>query len=105
MGKGTDLAREIINMVNEYNRVIRSREHEIICYKDDVHYLKQKVDAYEKTLETVTDLICRNIHKCIDGEYYINLWSDRSYFNKLIEALDITLDVSKTESEEGENED
>lgn len=105
MGKGTELAREIINMVNEYNRVIRSREHEIICYKDDVHYLKQKVDVYEKTLETVTDIICHNIHTCTDGDHYINLWEDRKDFGRLIDALDITLDVSKTESEDKENED
>lgn len=116
MGKGTDLARQIVEMSREYNRHIQSLYREIDGLRDEIKYQKEraekqkdyfntKIGEYEKTIETVTDIICHNIHTCTDGEHYINLWEDRKDFGCLIKALDIILDVSKTESEEGENED
>ena len=117
MGKGTDLAREIIEMTKSYNRHIESLYREIDCLRDEIKYQKdraenqkdyynKKIEEKEKTLETVTDIICHNIRTCTDGDHYINLWEESdNEFLYLIKALGITLDVSKTEREEKENED
>ena len=131
MGKtknnGIDLAREIIEMTREYNRVITARNNEISALEEEIRYCKRKEDAAVKskdelrhdlemeidnlrsTLETVTDIICRKISKFADGYHSLNLWedlcTDRKDFIKLIEVLDIKLDVSEIESEEKANED
>lgn len=138
MGKtknnGIDLAREIIAMTKEYNRVITARNGEIRSLEQEAQYYKRREEAAKKskdelwhdlemeieklrgtleklrgTLETVTDIICKNITKQINGSHCIILWedlsSDRKDFKKLMEALDIQLDVSEIESEEKENED
>lgn len=116
MGKGTDLAKQILDMSREYNRNIQYLYGEIDRLRDEIKYQKdradnqkdyynKKIEEQEKTLETVTDIICHSIQTCIDGDHYINLWENEHGFKGLIKALEITLDVSKTESEEKENED
>ncbi len=115
MGKGTDLARQIVDMSREYNRHIESLYKEIDCLRDEIKYQKDRAenqkDYYnkhaeklEKVLEAVTDIICHNINTTRAGNHYINLWDDYEEFRKLIDILGIKLDVSKTESEEKENE-
>lgn len=117
MGKGTDLARQILDMNREYNRHIQSLYREIDGLRDEIKYQKdradnqkdyynKKIEEHEKTLETVTDIICKNINTTKDGDHYINMWDcfDGDY-KKLIGVLDIITDVSKTESEVKENED
>lgn len=116
MGKGTDLARQIVDMSREYNRHIVSLYREIDGLREEIKYQKDRAenqkDYYnrhaeklEKALEAVTDIICHNIHTCTDGDHYINLWEDRKDFGRLIDVLGITLYTSKTESEVKENED
>lgn len=113
MGKGTDLAHQIVDMVREYNRVIKSLNTEI----DDLNYSNravcQKLDntmesvkTLENTLTTVTDIICRHIKHSQDNIYIDSLWDWENDYHTLINTLDITIGVSEvTESEEKENED
>ena len=116
MGKGTDLARQILDMNREYNGHIESLYKEIDGLRDEIRYQKdraenqkdyynKKIEEHEKTLETVTDIICHNISTMRSGNHYINIWDDNGDYIKLIEVLGITLDVSKTEREVKENED
>lgn len=119
---GIDLAREIINMTQDYNRVITARNKEIGALEKEVRYYKRKEEEAQKskdelrhdlvmqikklsgTLETVTDIICRNI-KLTNGTHYIeSIWDWEEEYNKLIDVLDITVGVSETEGEK-ENED
>lgn len=116
MGKGTDLARQIVEMSREYNRHIEALYRKIDGLRDEIKYQKDRADnqkdnynknteKLEKTLETVTDIICHDIHTCQAGDHYITLWEDEEAFKRLIKALGITLDVSKREREDKENED
>ena len=115
MGKGTDLARQIIEMNREYNKHVQTLYRTIDELRDEIRYQKdkaesqkdyfnKKIEENEKTLETVTDIICHNINSTRAGEHYINLWEDQVGFKSLIAALGITIEVSKTEREEKENE-
>ena len=115
MENGTDLARQIVEMSREYNRHIESLYKQIDILRDEITYQKDRAenqkDYYnkhaeklEKALEAVTNIICRNILNTVDENHYLNMWDDEKDFKKLIEVLGITLEVSKTEREEKENE-
>lgn len=122
---GIDLAREIIAMTQEYNRVITARNNEIKALEQEVRYHKMREDGARKsadelrhdlemeieklrgTLETVTDLICRHIIHSGNQLYIESLWDWENDYHTLINTLDITVGVSEvTESEDKkENED
>ena len=120
MGKGTDLAREIIEMTKQYNKVIQARDFEIGGLKDDIDYLQKKVnrksDMIEKleqekealtlTLETITDIVCAHIVESEgkDHHYIESIWDWENDYKKILDILKIEVDVSKTE-EDKENED
>lgn len=117
---GIDLAREIIAMTQEYNRVITARNNEIRALEEEVKYHKRREEGAQKsadelrhdlemeikklqdTLETVTDIITKKI-KRFDGNFYIDsIWDFNDDFHTLTEALDIGMN---SESEDSENED
>ena len=121
MGKGTNLAREIIDMTKEYNRQIKMLYNQIDELRDDNKDLKERlitsrgiaeekikhqnmlVHDLEEKLTAITDIICHHI-KHINGSNYIDsIWDWENDYHKLIELLDITVGVSKTEGEK-ENE-
>lgn len=116
---GIDLAREIIAMTQEYNRVITARNNEIRALEQEVkhyksreevankrkdelrHDLEMEIEKLRGTLETVTDIICRHIKHAQDNNYIDSLWDWENDYNTLISALDITIGVSEvTESED-----
>ena len=95
MGKGTDLAKEIIEMTREYNRCIRGLRNEVDALKEDISYLEKRADQarekcakYEKILETVTDIICKNMHHD-SGHTFIELIDTMVDFSKLCDELEI----------------
>lgn len=84
MGKGTDLARQIVDMSREYNRHIVYLYREIDGLRDEIKYQKERAekqkDYYnrhaekiEKALEAVTDIICHNISTAVKGDHYITM--------------------------------
>lgn len=121
MGKGTDLAREIIDMTKAYNRQIKMLYNQIDVLRDDNKDLKERLTTVqemsekrsnhhemiehdlEEKLTVITDLICRHI-KHINGSNYIDsIWDWETDYHTLIDTLDITIGVSEvTESEEKE---
>lgn len=117
---GIDLAREIIAMTQEYNRVITARNNEINALEQEVRYHKTReegakkaidelkhdyemeIDKLHSTLETVSDIICKKI-KRFDGNYYIDtMWDFNDEFPTLTAALEIDIN---NEGEDRENED
>lgn len=114
MGKGTDLAHQVLDMVGEYNKVIKSLHNEIDDWKFSNRDLckrleksQEQVKTLEKTLETVTDIICRHIKHSQGSTYIDTLWDWENDYHTLINTLEITIGVSEvTESEDKkENED
>lgn len=125
---GIDLAREIIAMTQEYNRVITARNNEIKALEEEVRYRKIREEAAVKckeelrhdlemeieklrgTLETVTDIICRHIKHNGNQIYIESLWEWEADYSNIINVLEIDtsvfdLNVSCVESEDDENED
>ena len=120
---GIDLAREIIGMTQEYNRVITARNNEIKALEQEVRYHKTRSEAAQKskdelrhdlemeieklrgTLETVTDIICRHIKHSGNQLYIESLWDWEADYSSIINVLDIDANVSGVESEDNENED
>ena len=106
---GIDLAREIIAMTQEYNRVITARNNEIKALEQEVNHYKRREEAAIKckeelrhdkemeieklhsTLETVTDIICRHIKHSQDNIYIDSLWDWENDYHTLIDILDITI--------------
>ena len=122
---GIDLAREIIAMTQEYNRVITARNNDIKALEQEVRYHKNREEAANKskdelrhdlemeieklrgTLETVNDIICRHIIHSGNQLYIESLWDWENDYHTLINTLDITIGVSEVTESEGkkENED
>ena len=125
---GIDLAREIIAMTQEYNRVITARNNEIKALEEEVRYhkrreeaavkckeelrhdLEMEIDKLRGTLETVTDIICRHIRHSGNQLYIESLWDWEADYSSIINVLEIDanildINVSGVESEDNENED
>ena len=126
MGKtknnGIDLAREIIAMTQEYNRVITARNNEIRGLEQEIRYHKNREEAAQKskdelrhdlemeieklrgTLEIVTEIICKHIKNNEKTPYIESIWEWEKDYSLIINALDIEVNTG-LESEVKENED
>lgn len=101
MGKGTDLAKDIIEITREYNRCIRGLRNEVGALKEDISYLEKRADQarekcakYEKILETVTDIICKHMYHS-EGITGIEIVDKSDDFKNLCDVLEIPLSIDE----------
>lgn len=102
MGKGTDLAKDIIEMTREYNRCIRGLRNEVGALKEDISYIEKRADQarekcakYEKILETVTDLITKYMDYVPNRGVSIGPIYDDIDIKNLCNALEIPLSINE----------
>lgn len=109
MGKGTDLAKDIIEMTREYNRCIRGLRNEVGALKEDISYLEKRADQarekcakYEKILEKVTDIICKYMdHNSVSGLNFIGpIYDTTGDFSLLLDVLEIPLSIDEVKDNE-----